>query len=767
MNSNRPPHAPADRGPARLSLAAAGAGLLLLSAASMAFEVILTHLFSLVFQYHFSFLAVSMAVLGLGIGAVISFYLPALNEEQAGEWLSQSAAAAALILPAAVIIFSLTGFVPGILWQALLGALPFVLVGLLTTRLYTLFTRQAAWLYALDLAGSALGLGLALLLLDHISAASSGIALGLAAALAALAFTGGQRDKLALPAMALGLTALVLAVNLLTGLVDLPRLNRAAIPADKTMFQVLADPAQQAQVIDSAFSAYARADLVQVNDPDQMYVFTNGGAGSYMLRYSGDLSSVSWLATQVEYLPFVGFQPKNSLILGAGAGKDVLQALLSGSEQITAVEVNPAMVAITRAHADYNGAILDAPGVTTVVADGRAFVARSADQYDMIYMNLVYSQAPTPGSSALSESYVFTTEAFQDYWQHLSADGRLAIVAHQGLEGSRTMITALKALELEGIPAQDALKHMALMMYNADDPNQAATVFLLQKSPLTEAQIQLLNQGGVALDMSPLYLPGVFETLFAGLGDGSMHVDDFLVQTDYNLAPTDDNQPFFFNLNPGLPEALRTLLMAAGAALILYLLAMLGRRSRPSAAQLVYFGGLGLGFMLIETPLIQRTILTAGSPTLSMAVVLIALMLGGGLGSWLSGRWPAERLWRRLSLAALAVAVLAAGLAFWQPALLATLSGLPAAARLILAGLSLLPLGFVMGMPFANGLRLAGERERGLLPYLWGWNAVTSVAGSALAAALALLIGFQLGLLAGAGAYLLAGAAAWWCGRRA
>ena len=186
MNSNRPPHAPPKQGPARLSLAAAGAGLLLLSAASMAFEVILTHLFSLVFQYHFSFLAVSMAVLGLGIGAVISFYLPALNEEQAGEWLSQSAAAAALILPAAVIIFSLTGFVPGILWQALLGALPFVLVGLLTTRLYTLFTRQAAWLYALDLAGSALGLGLALLLLDHISAASSGIALGLAAALALL-----------------------------------------------------------------------------------------------------------------------------------------------------------------------------------------------------------------------------------------------------------------------------------------------------------------------------------------------------------------------------------------------------------------------------------------------------------------------------------------------------------------------------------------------------------------------------------------------------
>jgi hypothetical protein len=73
---------------------------------------------------------------------------------------------------------------------------------------------------------------------------------------------------------------------------------------------------------------------------------------------------------------------------------------------------------------------------------------------------------------------------------------------------------------------------MALMMYNADDPNQAATVFLLQKSPLTEAQIQLLNQGGVALNMSPLYLPGVFETLFAGLGAGSMHVDDFLVQTD-------------------------------------------------------------------------------------------------------------------------------------------------------------------------------------------------------------------------------------------
>jgi hypothetical protein len=765
MHSNRRSRStranPANAGSQTLSLTAAGLGLFCLSAASLAFEVTLTHLFSIVFQYHFAFLAVSTAILGLGVGAVISYRLPAPRHEQLSDWLTQMAAVIALVMPLIVILFSVTGFVPGFVLQAVLGALPFVAVGLLTARLYALFSSDANRLYAFDLGGAAFGLLGVLGLLNLMSAASVGFVLGALAAVAAFIFNQSKRENISIPSAALGLALVGLVFNLTTHLVDLPHVTAANVPPDKTMFQMLTDPASDGKLVDSAWSDFARVDLISASDPDLMYAFTNAGAGSYMVRFNGDLSKVNWLTQQVEYLPFEKFTPQKTLILGAGAGKDVLQALLAGSPQITAVEINPAMVAITRKYADFNGGIFDYAGVQTVVADGRDFVARSPDTFDMIYLNLVYAQAPAPGSSALSESYMFTTQAFQAYWRHLSPNGRLAIVSHQGLEGTRALITAIKALNLEGLTAANALKRSALMMYGASDPNQNVTVMILQKSPLTADQVAQIAQVGKADGMTPLFLPGVYELLFKGLTTDEITIDKFMVQKDYNLFPTTDDSPFFFNLNPGTPQPLLILLSLAGAVLLVYLLLMAGSRNKPSPWQLLYFGGLGLGYILIEVPLIQRTLLLVGNPTLAMVVVLAVLLLSGGLGSLLSSRWGVENLWQRVALSALAVALLSAGLAYGQPLIVAKLEQMPLLARVLLSGLTIVPLGVLMGIPFANGLRMAGQfNGTTLLPYLWGWNAVTSVAGSALAASIAIWLNFSAGMLVGAACYLIVSLAA-------
>jgi hypothetical protein len=404
--------------------------------------------------------------------------------------------------------------------------------------------------------------------------------------------------------------------------------------------------------------------------------------------------------------------------------------------------------------------------VKTIVADGRNYVERSTDTYDMIYLNLVYAQAPSPGANALSESYMFTTQAFQQYWRHLAPDGRLAIVSHQGLEGTRALITAIRALNLERLSAPDALKRSALLMYNSSDPNQSTTVMILQKTPLTPTQVADLSQAGQATGMAPLFLPGTYETLFSGLVDGKITLDQFLVQKDFNLFPTTDESPFFFNLNPGLPKPLVTLLITAAVALALYLLLMVTSRNRPSARQLVFFGGLGLGYILIEVPLIQRTLLLVGSPTLAMVVVVATLLLSGGIGSFLSSRWGTDRLWQKLSLAALLVTLLAALLAFFQPGLEAAMEHLSMGMGILLGSLLLVPLGLLMGVPFANGLRLVGIRDRNSLTYLWGWNAVTSVAGSALAAGMAIWVNYRAGMLLGAGCYLAVAAASWMLARR-
>jgi hypothetical protein len=149
-----------------------------------------------------------------------------------------------------------------------------------------------------------------------------------------------------------------------------------------------------------------------------------------------------------------------------------------------------------------------------------------------------------------------------------------------------------------------------------------------------------------------------------------------------------------------------------------------------------------------------------GNPTLSMVLVLAALLVSSGLGSLFSSRWGVESLWKQVAIAALVVAVFSAVLALGQPALVESLAKLSFPLRVLITIFLLLPLGFVMGIPFANGLRLVGKAHETTIPYLWGWNAVTSVAGSALGAALAIWFSFSAGMLAGAVCYLIVAVAA-------
>ncbi len=255
--------------------------------------------------------------------------------------------------------------------------------------------------------------------------------------------------------------------------------------------------------------------------------------------------------------------------------------------------------------------------------------------------------------------------------------------------------------------------------------------------------------------MSPLYLPKVYESLFAGLTSGEITLQKFLVQTDYNLFPTSDDQPFFFNLNPGLPQALKTLLIIAAAALLIYLLTLVNSRHKPQLPAFLFFGGLGFGYFLFEMPLIQRSQLLTGNPTLAMVIVLAALLLGGGLGSFLSSNWPTDSLWRKIAGVAAAVTLLMVAYAFLQSSLIQLLGPLSKAWRLFFWALSLLPAGILMGIPFANGLRLYSQKDNEMLPYLWGWNSVTSVGGSAIAASVAMLAGFRVNMFLAAGCYLL------------
>lgn len=740
--------------------------LFLVSASGLIFEIALTRLFSLYFQYHFAFLAVSLAVLGLSLGAALGRFVVLSDPRSAsGKDLLITLIALGLSFPVTAVVMAWLPSAASVLPYAAVALIPFVLIGLFVALTFARFAEQSGLLYAADLTGAALGVVSALGLLTLTSAFSVVILLGAVAGSTAviLAFSSGRYLPGALLALLFG--ASLLGVNLASGWIDYSPERLADAPRDKTMVAVLNDPAQSARIVYTAGSPFARVDVVETKDSETKFVFTDGGAGSYMLRFDGNLEKVARLRDSVEFIPFTLGSAERTLIIGAGAGKDVVLALLAGAERITAVEVNPAMVKATRHFADYNGQILNRPEVELVVGDARTFVERTSDRYDLFYLNLVYTQAAEPASQALVENYLFTRQAFRAYLDHLASGGHLAIVSHNALEGSRAAITALQVLAEGGKPLPQALEHLALLMVPADDPTQRTTVMVLGKEPLQDEEIRALTAGANRLGLQPLFLSGVFELPFAPLQWGSS-LEEFLAgDPTYDLSPTDDDQPYFFKLDPGLPSPVQQALMAAGILSVgLFLLSLwtaapAGGRWRW-VSLVIYAALIGAGFMLVEIPLIQRFQLLLGYPVLSVATVLGTLLPAGGLGSLVSQRWPETSLLRWVIVAALWIGGVALLYRLILPSLARQLLAAPLAWR-VLAAISLTALlGIPMGVPFPSLMRLAAQ-YRGHVALLWALNGAFSVLGSTLAVVLSMTWGFSWALTTGAGLYLLLGALVW------
>jgi spermidine synthase len=749
--------------------------LFVVSGVGLIFEITLTRLFSLYFQYHFTFLAVSLAVLGLSLGAASVYFI---NEQR-----TRSVRTLILVLTALSVSLSAAAFliakiqsVESIFPRALVAVIPFFLIGLFDALVFEIYHEDSGEFYGADLVGASIGVITVLGLLYVWSAFSMVLFLALLVGLVAVAFgLRATTGSLRIGAIAsLVVAVLLLGLNLTTGLVEYDPYNMIGAPRDKTMVYILQDENQGGQIINTNWSPFARVDVVQTNDDSSRYIFADGGAGAYMMAYDGDLGVIDNYAQTVDYLPFLAGDDTSTLVVGAGGGRDVLLAAHAGAEEITAVEVNPAIIDAVREDDAYNGSVFDQPGVRLIEGDARSFVERDDTQYDLIYMNLVYTQAVEPASQTLVENYLFTREAFRTYLERLAPGGRLAIIAHNALEGSRAAITALQAMEDLGTPAADGLDHLWMWMYPADDETVRTSVLIVTKDPLVLSTTTRLNQLATGLGMQALYAPRDYETLFEPLRNNlplSTYISD---DAAFNLAPTIDDQPYFFNLDNGIPPAIRSSLVMAVllAVALLGLAAFAFYDSRSVANPLererwwpltAYALLIGLGFMLVEIPLIQRFQVLLGQPIWSLTAVLTTLLLTGGLGSWVSQRWSETQLASRLRFVALWIGALSIVYWFVLPSIVEAL--LPMGFEIRLLGIIILTalLGFPMGMPFPSLLRFAGKtgKQGKLVALLWAINGAFSVLGSTLSVVIAMQWGFRWALLFGAVLYLALAVVVW------
>jgi hypothetical protein len=738
--------------------------VLLLSATGFSLQLALTRIFSLLFQYHYVFLVVSLAVLGLGLGAALGYAAKQLGFLQA----ERKAIGIAMLLLAWLLpltVFLLSGLESSDLTAiaVILSLLPYLLIGFINALVYTHYAKDSHLIYGADLIGAALGLGMSLAVIAFVGPFTLMMVAGVVIALASFVFKG-TKVMLGLTSASACLLAVFVVVNNVTDAVGYHPQTISHAPPDKTMIHVLQNQQLEPHLLASRWGAFARIDVVKIKNDAQRYVFTDGGAGSLMQRLEPnvDISRYDWLEKEIPYLPFRVGAVDDTLIIGAGAGYDVFMATYAGAKNITAVEINPTIVEVTRSYKDYNGNILDSEGVTTLVTDGRNFIERTNQTFDLIFLNNVYSQAAAPTNAALAENYTFTLEAFHAYWQRLNSNGRLAIIGHNGIEGVRLLMTALAMLEEEGLELPEALAHMSLVMSDPKrDPNVAPSVLLLTKAAWTQGSAETYATQVNELDLLPLFIPHVFEKPLGVLTNGSMSLQDYYqANPNYNIFPTSDSSPFFYNLKPGLPPTLQTLLIISSSLVILFFGVTVFLRPEPAVQRrtrftlLFYFSLLGLGYILVEVALLKRFELLLGQPVLSLAVTLGTLLLASGVGSLFSQRVGDKGVARAVTVAAVSVALYLLVLVLVLPFIVTAALPLSLVNRVLVTTALLFPLGFLMGIPFPSGLRVASVVDARGIALLWAANALLSTLGAVVATVLGVLVGFQVVLLVAAGVYV-------------
>jgi spermidine synthase len=756
-------------------------GVALTSLATIALELALTRLFSATMFYHFAFLAISLALFGSGAGGVALYALrDRFPRERASVHLAVCAVlfAASVVLALYVILDNpIPAALPGLHLVGPLSlvygaaALPFFFAGLTISLAIDAWARGMSRLYLFDLAGAALGCLLLVPALDALGAVDTVLAVALVAALASFVFAGGGAGPRVRAVAALAPAA---AGGLLLS-------NHQSRHLDIREAKGLREDG----VVFSKWNSFSRVTVGRTADPDRHLIFIDADAATALLRDASDLDKHRAEGDRVEALAYHVAPRKKVLIIGPGGGVDVVIARLFGARDITAVEVNPLVardVMLEEPFLSYSGRLYRQPGVRLEVDEARSFIRRSRERYDLVLGTMVDTWAATAaGAFALTENNLYTVEAFRDYLAHLTDGGVLSLTRwYQQPPDQLLRLMSLARAAMSEVGISDPSRHLLLMRGAPHGSGLATGTLLLKKSAFTDEECRSADEFAARTGYEVLYSPTRRpESDFKRLAeaDDPREVWDSLKS---DVTPTRDDSPFFFQsvrlerlFRPRLAQGewaktslgttvLVTLVGISAIVVVLFVLGplllvrrRLGGSPRPGRMLLLlYFGCLGLAFVLIEVALVQKSVLFLGHPVYALTIVLFSILLSSAAGSALSGQLTLLVPALRRVLPAIAVLVVAYVLLL--PVVFYGFVHLEAPVRMGLAVLVIAPLGVLMGVPMPTGIRLLAGYAPALVPWAWGVNGAASVLGSAGAVALAMMAGFNATLLTGAIFYLLA-----------
>lgn len=734
-------------------------------------QIVTTRIFSTTIWYHYAFVVISIALFGLALGGLaIHFLKPRIY----GKELTLIAALLVILsISMPVYLYAILwipAFPSSIVLYYLVSLGPFFLAGTCLALIYSKFTESASKLYFADLAGASLSCLAAEPILSAFGAESAILFLAVVASVSGLLISiSSKRRRL----IVISLIAIMTLSTMFVGNLQYSFMSISNAPT-KLMYQVL-NKDNSLKIALTRWNSFSRIDVIEGFQGNVLAViFIDADASTSVYQWDGTDESLQYLRGSMEILPYNLVRNPRTLVIGPGGGKDILFALCGGSSEVVGVELNPLIVEAVRNYGAKTGNIyFNLSNVNVLVDEGRSFISRSNEKFDVVGLTFVDSWAAiSAGGYALAENYLYTKEAFVDYLNHLTDKGLMMMVRYEG-EIPRLVSTAIEAFNTIGENITDVGKHIAVVTHELE-PGQITALFMLKRSPFSVMEAQNLKTQIEALDSSytPYYIPFVNEIEpYRSLFNGSITLDQFYGSYPKRVDAVDDDSPYYFNFEHGVPSMLSSLIIAVSLLSFVLIIVPLAldykKRNRIAESRIVssdvallfilFFSSLGIGFMLLETALIQKFILFLGYPTRALSVVLFSLLLSCAVGSFISGHFAHgyEKLIRNILIACPLIIGVAIFYAFSLPVLFSFFLPQSPLVRIMVTVFLVFPLGLFMGIPFPSSLRVLGMKSNQNVSWMWGVNGATSVLGSILATIIGITYGFNLAIALGALAYLI------------
>ena len=758
------------------------AGLFVTTFATLCLEVLFTRLLSVLTWYSLAFLVIAMGLFGMTAGALVVYFRPIDRDapEMLGR-LGRDAARLGWAIPISYVLLLLiplrvepvlTTVVLFVVFAAVL-ALPFVASGMVVASALTRTQWPLGRIYAVDLAGAALGAVAMPLLLRVLDGGSAILFLGVLAGIASLlfAFAAGRSELRRSAWVVIAVCGALVAIN--------AWMDRGLVP-----LWVKGSPEDRSLVVLERWNSHARVQVSRaVKIPgalwgagtkckppkiEQRLMVIDGDAATPLYSVKDSLEELRFLDCDVTNVVHQLRSGGPMAIIGVGGSRDVQTALLHEHRPVVGIEFNGVLLDVLRGPMGAPTKVPNHAGVTLVHDEARSYLSRTNQKFQVIQASLIDTWAATgAGAHALGENGLYTVEAWQVFLDRLEPRGVLSVSRWASGESVRLIPLAMAALFEHGV--KSPRDHLLLVR------GGRVTTLLISPDPFTAEDLQRLDGAVEQFGFELLVTPSKHELnrqdWLAAPNREALEERTLLPGLDFR-PPTDD-RPFFFNVvrpsafwHPfpqgtagnieGNATATGALVLALFASLVLSMVAivlpLVRRRSAESGARanwkdasllggVGYFACIGVGFMLCEIGLLQRLSLVLGHPSYSLMVVLASLVGAAGIGSWVSDRLPLDRRpWCYVFPFVAGGLVLSA--AFVLPAIAPRVAPMSTMIRAVIAGGMSAGIGISLGLAFPAGMRIFGVRFPAQTPWFWGVNGV----GSVLASSFALLIALGWGL---------------------